>query len=395
MSNQLSAEEYLALSVALEKHHSVFQKLWYLGRPIFSHTTPRASVLFNAAGENLDFIINHKFWISKTLNQKAFTVAHECLHVILNHGLRIKNCANKRLAGLAMDVVANHLLIDRFGFSRLEIDPENELCWIDTVFPDQPNLPIDKSFEYYYNLLENSKIIPTTEHQHEEIQDFSDLISKLDKELPLENKSGLETLINYHGGSESAKLWTIVNLPKIKTKRKWETVITRWAKKQLKEAQEEQWALPSRRLTLISDELLVPSEFEIETFEKDKVEVWAFQDTSGSCAHFKTRFFKAFKSLPQDRFDLKMHCFDTRVYEASLSEGKLYGFGGTSFRCIDEYIKSNLKLNQRHPFIWILTDGYGDTVSPSRPEKWYWFLSHDYKNYIPNKSNIFMLKDFE
>jgi len=43
----------------------------------------------------------------------------------------------------------------------------------------------------------------------------------------------------------------------------------------------------------------------------------------------------------------------------------------------------------------LITDGYGNYVHPEKPERWYWFLSHNYKAYIPAKSKTFMLSDYE
>ena len=323
-----------------------------------------------------------------------FILAHECLHMILNHGLRIRGCSNKKLANDALDIVVNHNLVDCFGFVRSEIDPHGELCWIDTIFPNQ-DVETNKSFEYYYNLLETSNQSPSGGNDHDHLSDFSSLIFKLDKELSVEDKAGIQDLVEKQAGTEGGNNWTFVDISKVKVKRKWETIITKWAKHQLKEQQEEQWVRVGRRLALLPNDLFIPSDSDIDAFEKSKIEVWAFQDTSGSCYHFKDRFFKAFKSLPPDRFDIKMHCFDTAVYETSLNDGKLYGFGGTSYASINKYIDKKLSNKITHPFIWILTDGYGDFLQPKRPEKWYWFLSHDYKNYIPRGSKCFMLRDFE
>ena len=43
------------------------------------------------------------------------------MHVILNHGHRSKDSKNKNAANVAMDIVVNHLLVDRFGFIREKI----------------------------------------------------------------------------------------------------------------------------------------------------------------------------------------------------------------------------------------------------------------------------------
>ncbi len=145
--------------------------------------------------------------------------------------------------------------------------------------------------------------------------------------------------------------------------------------------------------------MFLPSEMEVEDIdkEKNKIEVWFFQDTSGSCSGFAKRFFKAAESLPKDRFNVRMHCFDTRVYETSLEERKLYGFGGTSFTCIENYIQRRIaKENLQYPkAVFIITDGYGNDVHPEHPEVWHWFLSSGYKSHIPKQSKTYLLRNFE
>ena len=97
---------------------------------------PTACVRFDKAGQTIDFLINHDYWNTLTNEQKKFVICHECLHVILYHGLRINNLFDNDLniANQALDIVVNHLLIDRFDFNRSDVDPDNKLCWVDTVF---------------------------------------------------------------------------------------------------------------------------------------------------------------------------------------------------------------------------------------------------------------------
>ena len=95
-----------------------------------------------------------------------------------------------------------------------------------------------------------------------------------------------------------------------------------------------------------------------------------------------------------------MFCFDTRVFKLSdedIAAGKLYGFGGTYFHILEEYIKQEIKKeNKKYPdAVFVITDGMGDNVYPQIPQRWYWFLSADYTYCIPNKSHKFMLENFE
>jgi hypothetical protein len=162
--------------------------------------------------------------------------------------------------------------------------------------------------------------------------------------------------------------------------------------------EEDSWVHPNRRFNLISSEFMLPSTYEIEAPNKERVEVWFFLDTSGSCSHLGERFFKAAASLPENRFDVKLFCFDTGVYPTSLKEKKLYGFGGTCFHQIEDYIQQETKAkNKKYPkAVFVVTDGYGSDVYPEHPKKWHWFLTpHHSTSNIPKECNKYNLKDFE
>ena len=375
-------EEFLFLSRELEQHHAVFYKLWNLGKPQFTDKIFTASVGFNKVGDCIEFFINYDFWKTLTTFQKQFIICHECLHVILNHGVRLVGAEHE--TNKALDIVVNHSLIERFGFNRKDFDPDNKYCWVDTVFKDK-EIPTDKFFEYYYNLLNegNYKDNPSLVDDHSNLGGMEDLIKKLNDELNQDDKNSLKEFIeknfeeeNKEAGNSSGNYWIFVDVGKVKQKRKWETVIKKWASKFVNDKSEDQWAVKNRRMLLLDENLIIPTEAEIESPERNKIQVWFFQDTSGSCSGFRERFFTAAKSLPTDRFDVKMHCFDTRVFETTLESGKLYGFGGTSFSCIEDYIQSYMRNNniKKYPTVFVITDGYGDIVNPQVPQNWYLFI---------------------
>jgi predicted metal-dependent peptidase len=229
-------------------------------------------------------------------------------------------------------------------------------------------------------------------------------VEKLKKAI--EGKLDEETKQSCQAGTGAGGLVKVMANVKVKKKSKWETVIKKWMQKYMHNASKdkEQWTRINRRFanvqSLSAGKIFLPTEMDIDTHvdEKHRVQVMFFLDTSGSCAHLADRFWKAASSLPEDRFDIRLFCFDTQVYETSFESKKLYGFGGTSFSIIERYIQNDMKKKNtvRYPdAVFLITDGYGDSVAPQRPEKWYWFLSESYKSYIPAKSNVFMLRDYE
>jgi uncharacterized protein with von Willebrand factor type A (vWA) domain len=165
----------------------------------------------------------------------------------------------------------------------------------------------------------------------------------------------------------------------------------------------EQWARKHRRMSMIGGgSLFIPCEMEVEDMFEDieKIEVFMFLDTSGSCAGYKDRFYKAAASLPPERFNLRLFCFDTSVKEMKLEDKKMFDGGGTYFHILEQKIQEIMKKeNKKYPkAVFVLSDGYGDNVIPQDPSKWYWFLSDGW-GYggvtVPANCKKFHLKDFE
>lgn len=206
-------------------------------------------------------------------------------------------------------------------------------------------------------------------------------------------------------GHGAGGVWTFADVKsKVKRKKKWETVIKKWAvrKMSMQHQETEQWARINRRFAGVEDQLgdlSIPTEMEIEDmcWENDRIEVWFFQDTSGSCVHLVDRFFKAARSLPPDKFQIRLFAFNDYVYEASMDTGKLNIGGGTNFAILEAKIQELIKTEGiKYPqAVFIISDGYGTPVNPQLPARWFWFLSEHYTQCIPSTCNIFKLSDFE
>lgn len=423
-NRKFSRYEWNEICDELENHHSIFSKFWQLGAPVFTDKIPTAAVVFDKIGSCIEFMINPEFWDSLSMERKIFVICHECMHVILYHGHRtckIKNKQEHQIANLALDIVVNHSLLEILNGKREVFDPENIFCWVDTVFPENTP-PVGESFEFYYNLIkkeiqENSKSQAgkmSSMDDHQGLESFADesfdefmkdSMDKSDQESFKDSKMqemAKEELAEQNkkekkAGDGAGKTWIQVNFPRVLPKRKWETIIKSWSKKYLDEKWDDQWSKPNRRTMSLPKDFLLPSENETDEFEKRRIEVNFYLDTSGSCQHLAERFFKAAASLPEDRFDINLFCFDTQVYETNLKDKKLYGFGGTAFDIIEKHIQSEMKKDKKsYPeAVFVITDGFGNKVNPEMPKKWHWFLSEDYKSCIPKDSKIFMLKDFE
>ena len=426
----ISNSEFNALAQDLEVHHGVFSKLWQMGKFIFDDKIPTACVKFNKEGDYFGFCFNPQFYASLDNTNRKFVVCHEAMHVILNHGKRFKELI-PQVANMTADVVINELLVKDFGFQRKDIKDQDKLCWYDTVFAyRKPPVEQGHSFEYYYSILENdaksgkngyraSNSSGSTVDQHEgfgegDEDQIDQKISEICDSLSDEEKKQLsdsikdqlddETKQSLQAGTAPGGLTKLMADPKtIKRKSKWETVIKRWSQKYIKQAdkQHEQWARVNRRFVALSgmDTVFIPTEMEIDTLaeEKHRIKVLFFLDTSGSCAHLADRFWAAAASLPPERFDIQLCCFDTQVYETSLESKKLYGFGGTYFHVLEDYVQDLMRKEKiKYPeAVFVITDGWGDNVNPAQPKKWHWFLSEDCRLHIPKESQVYKLSDFE
>lgn len=420
----MDSDEFNKISFALEDHHLLFYKMWALGKPFFNPDIQTAQVGFDKEGHCISMEISPDFWTSQTFEQQLFVVCHEFKHVLNRHGIRsihITDKTDRDLANIAMDICVNEDLIDRFGFDRKTIDPENLYIWADKIAKELklPSLPTDKTFEYYYELLKNcepeakQKMVggnPTLDdHSNfgankEEEKNLREFLSKIAGEMsPGEMREIREALnsdkdTNYGLGSGGSIFQ--VNHTKVAPKKKWETVIKKWAKRAMAMTpfETQSWVLPNRRLTAIHSNLSLPSDMDVESNRSTikKIKVWFFLDTSGSCWYLKERFFTAASSLPKERFDISLYCFDTEVFETTLKSRKVYGGGGTRLDIIEDYIRLHTA-NQPHPdAVFIITDADGKPVQPSKPERWFWFLVEGSRlDLVPVKCNKYMLKDYE
>jgi hypothetical protein len=434
----ITNEEFLEYAMAFERHHAIFYKFWSLGRPRFDPKVKTASVSFDTEGKFLSFNFNPDFWKTLTKEQRLFVSAHECLHIINNHGIRIVELPNLELANIAADLVVNHSLVSKFDFDRTECDPKNIYCWVDTIFTDKSiDVKINGTFEYYYNLLveqeqkngkgkgkkgnkddkgkpEKGEGGDSDKGQLVDSHNWNnsdELIDFLDENLDEEDKNFISEHLkksdkNYYdaekkGGHGVGELSWLFAEEKIPPKKKWETIINRWSKKQLllMEKNTSQWIFKNRRFSLIGDSLMLPTDRDVDRIipKKNRPDVFFYLDTSGSCWGLKDRFFKAAKSLNKDYFNINLFCFDTRVYPTTLASRQIFGGGGTHFNIMEEHIQSEMTTHDR-PYpdaVFVITDGEGNHVYPEMPDRWHWFLTEMKKTYIPKTCKVFDLGDYE
>lgn len=411
MNKPLTYPEYTEILESLIENHAVFYKFWRLCRPVFSDSIPTACVVFNKDGKCIEFLINKSFWGKQSLHNKKFVICHECLHVINSHGKRVGSKMSN-VANQAMDIVVNESLVKYFDFSRGKFDPNNEYYWLDNSFDKEDNVEPWHSFEYYYNRLlkdggTDGKKNLINDHSglgdipEDSAQEIIDQLSEEEAEMlkNISEDSEKNTRKNdLEAGDEKGSLTQKIEQKRVSPKKKWESVIKRFEKRMSKdETLENHWLVKNRRMYNLNFNILLPSEIEqdFRKTESDKISTWFFMDTSASCWELAPRFFNAAKSLNPEKFDVKYFAFDTQVYQVDMKKKVLNGGGGTSFRCISNFIYNKCK---QKPYVWILTDGYGNktNIPEDQKKKWSWFLTENSSTiHIPQESTIYNLQNFE
>lgn len=372
--------EFNSIAVDLERFHGFFALFWACGSVVWDKQliNPAQVVIFPKENRVI-FKINPDFWKNLTYQQKLFIICHEMYHLYLRHGHRIANLKNypKIVINVAADLVVNESLVNCFGFKRAEVDFKNEYIWLDKYSGLMPN----KNLEYYLDKLsgydlQNAILVD----DHDQLGTEGDFVNKILKNLSdSEQKLLSRTTFDGQEFFQQSK-------PKVSKK-----IVEIFNKIWRSQQEDETWIKQSRRIAGFESKLCLPGQNEQE-FKKEVPEIWFFQDTSGSCMELSERFLAVAKGIKSERFKIKFHCFDTKVYPIDLESGKLQGKGSTDFECIEKYLK---KQSIYPLLIIVITDGYGTNVTPAHPKRWYWLLSTSYQRFIPNNSNTLMLESYD
>lgn len=402
--DNISVSDVMRTSRLLENHDVIFHQFWELGNPIFTEDIPTACVSFDKKGECIDFLFNPSFWKNLSEYQRAFIIAHECLHVFLNHGARSMEEKDKVLNNVALDLAVNHSLINNFGFEREKLGELSEsLCFIDNIFGKESKMSDEENYEFYMRELKKNpekadkfKSIDS----HEFLGSFSDSekIKKAIEKAIKSNKINPEELKKFLNRNKDSKNkqpgdqeWIneiICSKRLVKQTKSWLRVVKKLVHKHCNITFQERWGMYDHRRNSFSE--LLPSEKMILDESKEKIKVAMFLDSSGSCYHLAETFFRASESIPRETFDVELYSFDTRVNKIG-KDRKIKGGGGTSFSCISKYIDS---MGKKPELVFVITDGYGGKLKCTNPNKWAWFLSTSYKADIPHECKVYSLKDF-
>lgn len=437
--------EKLAISQLIQKRNYAFRVFWDMSDVIWDEEIPAAAVAWNLETYEPTLRLNEKFWRQLDDDSKVFLIMHECLHVLFNHVLRFaehRDMPDDKIYKHATDIVINEMLTSKFGFDRDSLSPflwdkdnpenPNNGLWIDNVFgPYADQIKHDKDTEYYAQKLKELFGDPNAGEQYgksglqgfdahdiSSIADAEDLIESLEqsgfmeavdqgtKDKLSESEESKELEKKGTMAGDGTGNWLSVQVSQVKRKQKWETVVRNFSRKLLKtEAKlDERWDRVKPLYSPIMSrhpDIKLPSESWVigPSEEEKKGLIYMFLDCSGSCIHLKDRFFKAAMTVDPRRIDLRLFSFDTSTHELDIKVKRVNGGGGTRFDIIEDRIQNIMsKEKKKYPDqVFVLTDGDGTPVDPEKPDRWIWFLEskNDTKRYIPQKSKVFYLSDFE
>ena len=443
--------EKVRIAQRLQNEHYAFRVFWDMSDVVFNDHIDTICVSWNRETFEPTLVINEGWWREMDETSQTFAIMHECFHVLFNHVRRFADSFGTEKqdhVNVATDIVINEMLTNKFGFDRDKLhknlyDPNAAEsgatgCWIDTVFGDDADdIEQDKATDYYLEKLlklyppppemgggggggsgENQPggaqgfdvhIVPDSEDAENLIEaldqsgmmemlgnEFKEKVSESEESGELESKGQL-------AGTGSGN-WLTVEVAKVKIKQKWETVVRNYSRRllSLDITQQERWdrIKPLYYPMINGSSIKLPFEsWMIGPVENEKKGlIYMFLDCSGSCIHLKDRFFKAARTVDPRKIDLRLFSFDTSTRELDIKKQQVHGGGGTCFRCIEEQIQEVIsKEKTRYPDqVFVVTDGYGTPVSPEKADRWIWFLTDDaHKGYIPDKSKVHYLKDFE
>ena len=428
----LDRSELLKIAASLEDYHKVFYTFWEMSAIYFTEQIPTAAVRFDLAGGKPQLMFNEKFWNKHDHRGKLFIVCHECMHVLLDHGVRdgmsVKG-ATPELVNKAQDITINHMIVDLFNYDREDLLDWKNYCWIETCFTNPVTIKRNETFIYYLEkLIEDPKSAetggPVTLDAHSDPsggKPGSDPASggaeaekkareaaagDLAKDLDPKDLEGilkaLPQAADGQAGTMAGVYEALINLKTKKLKLNFHTIIKKLKRTQVKyvEKDVDSFVRESRRFedVLQRRDVSLPGSHQVQGPLKDRLLTVLFMDVSGSCMQHFPKFEKIAAAFDAEReiFDLRAFAFDTSCHEIMPNVSLKIG-GGTNFGILEQEVLKLEKEYHRYPdCVVVVTDGEGTSVSPKIPSRWIWLLTPPgVKQYVPTSSRAFQISQIE
>lgn len=406
MKKPFNISDFFKIKQRIEECDVFYSALYNLANVSYSDDVPTACITFDKDGNTLEMLVNPDFWDGLCDDAKTFVVLHELYHVVYDHGKRIIALGGDfKIGNIASDIVINHHIHEKVGLHREGFDWK-PYCWVETCFPDEENVPTDKSFEYYYNKLaqknqlnDDAKLLGSHgdgEKQENENKQEGDKGKKADKKGKKANKGSsngntasdfdpehfseaFKSIMEQNpdvaeqitespefaefgkgikehipqaaplgAGNKGKQVEFKVTDEKPNFKKLMKLLIPK--KKALKDDDYEAWIGTHRRYTSFlkqNPNMALPNIKEEEIFSnKDKKEVWIFMDSSGSCHDMFDTFSNIVVSLLKEKqVNCRAFAFGDDCEEVDIKNHHISFYSGNDggFDCIEEKILDIMK----------------------------------------------------
>lgn len=392
-----------------------------IGRPIYTDHIPTACVMVEKevadkghVGDEFSFAFNYDFADELDVEDFAFILSHETMHILLDHLNLAGRFPDKIRFNIAADCVINDYLIDA------GVTPSDNLmntlmsgiknvgyncahATVGQVYDDLPQDIVDQMGEgmslddhtwihmpdeLAKNILDkisDGSIIPV------DLQDIKDDInSKSDIKMKKAGggQADIQKFVEVHGVSMNwVNLLKEIN-PDIFKLNKGKMPRPTYHKR-------------PRKLGAFPDTILPIKQTGNQKRHGDKPVIFMALDTSGSIGHNTARkFITLARSIPRSEIHLEVVTFTSSVMPLDLDNPR-FRSGGTAFSPIEEYIRSTVmpKYKNKYPSsVVIITDGdaWFDGISPEKQnvDKWMWLLEPYYRDPRHLFGKIKRLNDF-
>lgn len=405
MIKRLTDDEMLEIAASLEDYHKVFYIFWELSSVTFDDTVPTACVSFPKRGKP-EMKLGEKFWLGLNLRERLFVICHECLHVLLDHGIRNGMDvpgATPELVNKAQDITINEMIVSLFGYNRTDLRGWEKYCWIDTCFKDPSKIKHNETFIYYLKKLiedppkggdsgngpktldehDNKGDGTPTDPEENENDNKDGFAATLAEDLTVDEiEEIMKAVPASSGGTMRGTLEAIIEKKIKKMKIKFANLIRKLKKSSMKEIERDMDSFTQedrrfgdllRRLPDVS----LPGKAVVARPSPDRLLTAVFMDISGSCMSYFEIFKKVFAAFDEERdiFDTRLFIFDTSVVEVHPGQTISVG-GGTYFNILEQKcLELEVEVGRYPDCVVVITDGWGNAVSPKAASKWIWLLT--------------------
>lgn len=378
-------------------------EIYKLGYPEKSKEIQTASVVWDEHKKRVKFLFNDEFQKTLTDDEFKFVVAHEAIHLLNGHILLLKERLSEmkqrkvsdqemhkfvRKFNIASDCVVNDSLVNLYGLKPIMTE---QSATKPKIFYGKDVIGVnchDLTAMEVYSMIDDNEIDQMDETSIDQhiwesffdargnvkdsfVEKLKNFISKniensalSDKELESVSKVNKNFQKLFKAGNEQLGAYRPVdNLTKVALN--WNKIFF-----QLTERRkfENNWSRPNNKLISVYPDVIIPS-----LKNEEKEDIFIAIDSSGSIDYKALELFvSVVKNIPK-HFNVKAISFDTKCYEFDILKDKNpKGGGGTRFDIIQTYIDENFK--KQPNLVLVLTDGYGNDISPKVPSKWAWLL---------------------